>query len=311
MERTVPVADGVELWVEERGDPGAPAVLLVMGAASSGLFWPDALVDRLARSYRVVRYDHRDTGRSTAGSSYALRELADDAVAVLDGLGIDRAHVVGMSMGGLLTQLLLLDHPDRLLSATLFGTGPLGGAPGEPAPGPSAELLAKLLDAYAAEPGAVPVEVLLCGIGEQGPVLRDGRADVALLHRPFDDLAGLDVEELGTEGQLAVLPAGHPLTGRPDVVLADLADLPGLPAARWPGHPAGPGPQIRDHAQLLQLIALGRTYAVLPDSVRAQLPEGVTAVPVLDAPSVTTVVAWPPQSRSRAVADLVRTALRL
>jgi pimeloyl-ACP methyl ester carboxylesterase len=142
MERTVPVADGVELWVEERGDPGAPAVLLVMGAASSGLFWPDALVDRLARSHRVVRYDHRDTGRSTAGSSYALRELADDAVAVLDGLGIDRAHVVGMSMGGLLTQLLLLDHPDRLLSATLFGTGPLGGAPGEPAPGPSEELLA-------------------------------------------------------------------------------------------------------------------------------------------------------------------------
>jgi DNA-binding transcriptional LysR family regulator len=177
--------------------------------------------------------------------------------------------------------------------------------------GASAELLAKLLNAYAAEPGAVPVEVLLCGIGEQGPVLRDGRADVALLHRPFDDLAGLDVEELGTEGQLAVLPAGHPLTGRTDVVLADLADLPGLPAARWPGHPAGPGPQIRDHAQLLQLIALGRTYAVLPDSVRAQLPEGVTAVPVLDAPSVTTVVAWPPQSRSRAVADLVRTALRL
>lgn len=177
--------------------------------------------------------------------------------------------------------------------------------------GASAELLAKLLDAYAAEPGAVPVEVLLCGIGEQGPVLRDGRADVALLHRPFDDLAGLDVEELGTEGQLAVLPAGHPLTGRTDVVLADLADLPGLPAARWPGHPAGPGPQIRDHAQLLQLIALGRTSAVLPDSVRAQLPEGVTAVPVLDAPSVTTVVAWPPQSRSRAVADLVRTALRL
>ena len=142
MERPVPVADGVELWVEERGDPGAPAVLLVMGAASSGLFWPDALVDRLARSYRVVRYDHRDTGRSTRGSSYALRDLATDAVGVLDGLGIDRAHVVGMSMGGLLTQLLLLDHPDRLRSATLFCTGPLGGAAGNPAPPPSDELLA-------------------------------------------------------------------------------------------------------------------------------------------------------------------------
>ncbi len=138
----MPVADGVELWVEERGDPAAPAVLLVMGAASSGMFWPDALVDRLARSHRVLRYDHRDTGRSTAGSSYALRDLATDAVAVLDGLGIDRAHVVGMSMGGSLAQLLLLDHPDRLRTATLLCTGPLGGAPGEPPPGPSAELLA-------------------------------------------------------------------------------------------------------------------------------------------------------------------------
>ncbi|MCX0244331.1 LysR family transcriptional regulator, partial [Streptomyces drozdowiczii] len=77
--------------------------------------------------------------------------------------------------------------------------------------GASGELLAKLLDAYAAEPGAVTVDVLLCGPGEQAGVLRDGRADVALLHRPFDDLAGFDTEDLHTEGQVAVLPAGHPL----------------------------------------------------------------------------------------------------
>ena len=180
--------------------------------------------------------------------------------------------------------------------------------------GASAELLAKLLDAYAAEPDAVAVDVLLCGIGEQEAMLRDGRADVALLHRPYDSTAGLDVEELATEGQLAVLPAGHPLSGRTDVVLADLDDLPGLPAPRWPGPSgvsAGPGPEVRDHAQLLQLIALGRTFAVLPESVRPQLHEGLTAVPVLDAPRVTTVIAWPPHSRSRAVAGLVRTALRL
>ncbi|MEI4270526.1 alpha/beta hydrolase [Klenkia sp. LSe6-5] len=142
MERFVTVAPDVDLWVEERGDPGAPAVLLVMGAASSGLVWPDALVDRLAAGYRVVRYDHRDTGRSARGTTYALRDLATDAVGVLDGLGIDRAHVVGMSMGGLLTQLLLLDHLERLRSATLVCTGPLVGAPGDPAPGPSDDLLA-------------------------------------------------------------------------------------------------------------------------------------------------------------------------
>lgn len=180
--------------------------------------------------------------------------------------------------------------------------------------GASAELLAELLDAHAAEPDAVPVEVLLVGVGEQGAVLRDGRADVALLHRPYDDLTGLDVEELGTEGQVAVLPAGHALTGRTDVVLADLADLPGLPAPRWSGpagRPDGSGPEVRDHAQLLQLVALGRTFAVFPESVRSQLGEGLTTVPVLDAEPVTTVVAWPPHSRSLAVAGLVRTALRL
>ena len=179
----------------------------------------------------------------------------------------------------------------------------------------STELLAKLLDAYAAEPGAVEVEVLLCGPGEQERFLRDGRADVGLLHRPFDSTAGLDTEELGTEGQVVLLPAGHPLTGRSSLRLADLEDLPSLPAPRWPRrdgtYPAGPGPEVRDHAQLLQLIALGRTSAVLPESVRTHLRDELAAVPVVDAPPVTTVIAWPPHSRSRAVADLVRTATRL
>jgi hypothetical protein len=75
--------------------------------------------------------------------------------------------------------------------------------------GASSELLAELLAAHAAEPGAPAVDVLLCGIGEQGRLLRDGRADVALLHRPFDTTTGLDTEELRTEGQVVVLPAGH------------------------------------------------------------------------------------------------------
>ncbi|WP_392894461.1 LysR family transcriptional regulator [Streptomyces sp. LN699] len=179
----------------------------------------------------------------------------------------------------------------------------------------SRELLAELLDAYAAEPGAVPVDVILCGPAEQERLLREGRADVALLHRPFDSTAGFDTEELSTEGQVVVLPAGHPLTVRAHVHMADVAGLPGLPLPRWPGpdgtYPPGPGPQVRDHAQLLQLVALGRACAVSPESCRAQLPGDLAAVPVLDAPKVTTVIAWPPHSRSRAVADLVRTATRL
>jgi DNA-binding transcriptional LysR family regulator len=155
----------------------------------------------------------------------------------------------------------------------------------------------------------------LCGIAQQERLLRDGRADVALLHRPFDSTAGFDTEELCTEGQVVVLPAGHPLASRARLRMADVAALPGLPMPRWPGHdgtyPDGPGVQVRDNAQLYQLIALGRASAVLPESCRVHLRGDLVAVPVLDAPPVTTVIAWPPHSRSLALADLVRTATRL
>ncbi|GAA0557955.1 LysR family transcriptional regulator [Paractinoplanes ferrugineus] len=181
--------------------------------------------------------------------------------------------------------------------------------------GASAELLAKLLDAYAAEPGAVPVDVQLSGVAQQERSLRDGRADVALLHRPFDSTSGFDTESLSTEGQVAVLPAGHPLSVRTALSMLEVTEESGLPLPRWPlfdgSYPAGPGPEVRDHAQLLQLIALGRATAVLPESCRSQLRGDLAAVPVPDAPRVTTVIAWPPHSRSRALAGLVRAATRL
>jgi pimeloyl-ACP methyl ester carboxylesterase len=125
----ITVAPETRLWVEVRGDPTGTPVLLVMGANASGITWPEGLVDELGRRHRVIRYDHRDTGRSTRAFDvrpYAIGDLAADAVGLLDGLGIERAHVVGMSMGGTLVQLLLLDHPDRLLSATVFATSALG-----------------------------------------------------------------------------------------------------------------------------------------------------------------------------------------
>jgi pimeloyl-ACP methyl ester carboxylesterase len=143
----VEVAAGFRLWAEQipaTGPEPAEPLLLVMGANASSRGWPDELVARLAQRHPVLRYDHRDTGRSTGrfdDAPYGLTDLADDAVAVLDAFAVPRAHVVGMSMGGLLVQLLLLDHPDRLASATLFCTGPLP-TPGAPAaPGPSEPLL--------------------------------------------------------------------------------------------------------------------------------------------------------------------------
>ncbi|MBO2453603.1 LysR family transcriptional regulator [Actinomadura barringtoniae] len=181
--------------------------------------------------------------------------------------------------------------------------------------GASNELLPKLLDAYAAEPDSVRIDVHLCGPGEQERLLRDGRADVALLHLPYDSTSGLDTEELLREDQVAVLPAGHPLTTRTSLKMADVADLPDLPMPRWPRRDGtyrdGPGPVVRDNAQLYQLISLGRTVAVLPESCRVNLHGNLAAVPVLDAPTVTTVIAWPPHSRSQALAGLIRTATNL
>ena len=212
MEHLVDVAPRTRLWVEERGDPATSPVLLVMGAASSGLVWPEELVDRLARRHRVLRYDHRDTGRSSWSydeQPYPLRELAEDAVRVLDALAVERAHVVGMSMGGLLTQLLLLDHPDRLRSATLFCTGPLAGAPGAAdLPGPAPELLG--IWATMSEPRDADAELawrvahwrVLNGNGvpfdddafqalERRVTAHAGRADMPIAHAHADQ-AGLD-----------------------------------------------------------------------------------------------------------------------
>ncbi|TDE51531.1 LysR family transcriptional regulator [Nonomuraea mesophila] len=181
--------------------------------------------------------------------------------------------------------------------------------------GASHELLKELLDAYAARPAAVEIDVLLCEVGEQWKLLRDGRADVAIMHAPFDVMTGLDSAAIVTEGQVAILPASHPLARRSSLTMAEVSDVPGLPIARWPRHdgtyPPGPGPEVHSQSQLAQLVALGRTLLVIPASSRAwQWPEHV-AVPVLDAPAVTTVLAWPAGVRSTALAELVETAGRL
>jgi pimeloyl-ACP methyl ester carboxylesterase len=146
MSRFITAQDGTCLWAEDSGDPANPALLLIMGANAAGFTWPDGLIELLAGTHHVIRYDHRDTGQSThtfTERPYAIKDLATDALTVLDEFGVEKAHVVGMSMGGVLGQLLLLDHPDRLHSMTLLATAALDSrsAP-EDLPGPSAELLA-------------------------------------------------------------------------------------------------------------------------------------------------------------------------
>ena len=127
-------ANGVELCAESFGRPADPPILLIMGIGASMLWWEEGFCRLLAEGGRfVIRYDHRDTGRSVTSEpgrpDYTGADLIADAVGVLDAYGIPAAHVVGVSAGGAFAQLLALDYPDRVLSLVLISTSP--ATPGE------------------------------------------------------------------------------------------------------------------------------------------------------------------------------------
>jgi pimeloyl-ACP methyl ester carboxylesterase len=132
-ERTVAAYGGATLCAQAFGAAGDPAVLLVAGARASMLCWPDGFCDGLAAAPRqVIRYDQRDTGRATAYAPgrppYGLEDLAADAAAVLDAYGVERAHVAGMGMGGVVAQLVALEHRERVATLTAIGSTPLDAA---------------------------------------------------------------------------------------------------------------------------------------------------------------------------------------
>ena len=138
--------NGVGLCTESFGDPADPPILLVMGLGGSMLWWPDEFCRLLAEPGRfVIRYDQRDTGRSTSYEpghpGYSGGDLLADAIAVLDAYGLPAAHLVGVSSGGALVQLLALDLPRRVLSLILISTSP--AVPGDRSlPAPSAAFAA-------------------------------------------------------------------------------------------------------------------------------------------------------------------------
>lgn len=112
--------DGIAICTESFGKQTDPPILLIMGATASMICWEDEFCQRLADNGRyVIRYDNRDVGRSVTYApgkpEYTLEDLADDGVGVLDAFGIERAHIVGMSMGGMLAQIIALRHPERVL----------------------------------------------------------------------------------------------------------------------------------------------------------------------------------------------------
>lgn len=127
MAEQMVAVDGVEICAESFGDPGDAPILLIMGIGASMLWWDEDFCRRLADGGRfVIRYDHRDTGRSTTYDvgrpGYTGSDLVDDAARVLDAYGIPAAHIVGVSAGGAFGQLLALDHPQRVLSLVLIST---------------------------------------------------------------------------------------------------------------------------------------------------------------------------------------------
>jgi pimeloyl-ACP methyl ester carboxylesterase len=133
--------DGIELAYETFGDPADPTVLLVMGLGVQMLGWDEAFCAQLAeRGFHVVRFDNRDCGLSThmhdaphpdvlaamrgdfSCATYTLADMADDTAGLIAALGLADAHVVGVSMGGMIAQMLAIRHPERVRSMTLVMT---------------------------------------------------------------------------------------------------------------------------------------------------------------------------------------------
>jgi pimeloyl-ACP methyl ester carboxylesterase len=142
----------VEICVSTFGSPQDPTILLLAGGASSMLFWDDEFCKQLAAGSRfIIRFDQRDTGRSTTyplgQAPYNLRSLADDALGVLDAFTVDKAHLFGFSLGGAVGQLIAEDNPGRALSLIQMSTSPVGPYREEPDLAPMTdELLEKFHD---------------------------------------------------------------------------------------------------------------------------------------------------------------------
>jgi pimeloyl-ACP methyl ester carboxylesterase len=147
-------ANGIDIYYEDNGRADAPVILLVMGLGTQMIAWPDAMIQALvARGFRVIHYDNRDVGLSqrmegapvgnmmwaflanTVGlpvrSAYSVADMAKDGIGLLDALGIEKAHVVGASMGGMIVQHMAASHPHKVHSLTsIMSTSGKRGLPG-------------------------------------------------------------------------------------------------------------------------------------------------------------------------------------
>ncbi len=122
----------ITLYTQSFGNPKNPAMLLIAGAGAPATIWTEPFIQKLITDgYFVIRFDHRDTGLSSAvdyaKEPYTAEDLADDTLAILNAYGIKKIHVIGHSMGGLIAQFLAIHHPERILSMHSMSVGTVGG----------------------------------------------------------------------------------------------------------------------------------------------------------------------------------------
>ena len=276
--RRAGVGGGIELAYERFGDPADPPLLLVMGLGTQMLGWPDDFCEGLAaRGLSVVRFDNRDIGLSThlhdapapdmaaammgdtSAATYTLSDMAGDVAGLLDALGLESAHVVGASMGGMIAQMLAIEHPERVrtLTSIMSTTGdPSVGGPSQAALGvllapPArnrAEAIERTVASYrvigspgyemdepalreragrsfdrAFDPAGVGRQLLaVLASGDRTPRLRELRLPALVIHGADDPLVNVS----GGRATAAAIPG------------AELVELDGmghdLPRALWP-----------------------------------------------------------------------------
>ncbi len=164
MSQGIAEVNNINIWWEDFGDPTNPSVLLIMGANANSMQWAREFIDPIVKAgFHVVRYDNRDIGKSSwltnepsfnfeGGSvvssevSYNLEDMASDAIGLLDNLDIDKAHIIGVSMGGMITQVIGLDHSERALTLTPIMSSPGIGLEDDTLQGPTNEMVDAIVE---------------------------------------------------------------------------------------------------------------------------------------------------------------------
>ena len=260
-------ANGVDLCVETFGDPADPAILLIAGASGSMLSWEEEFCERLAAGGRyVIRYDLRDTGRSVTyppgKPGYTGHDLVEDAVGILEVLGIGRGHVVGISMGGAVAQIVALEHPERVASLTLISTSP--AVPGVR----DLQPMSDELRAFFAEPPPEPNWSDRAAVVEY---LVESARPYAAKSRPFDEapwreLAGRDFDrsiDIASANNHFLAQEGPGTQKQLGDITAPTLVLHGTEDPLFPGH----GEALAREIPNAELVLLERTGHELPREI--------------------------------------------